>query len=83
MQLNMKSSYGLRAMVFLANAQKICSVREISQKENIPFDFLEKIFSNLQKDGLIKSSRGAKGGYILAKPSREINMQEIDRKSVV
>ena len=77
MQISIKSRYGLRAMVYLARAERICSAKEISQKEKIPFDFLEKIFSKLQQNGLIKSRRGTGGGYFLSKSPRKINVREI------
>ena len=79
MQISIKSRYGLRAMVYLAKAERICSAKEISQKEKIPFDFLEKIFSKLQQNGLIKSQRGTGGGYFLAKSPQKINVREILR----
>ncbi|MCD6270578.1 Rrf2 family transcriptional regulator [bacterium] len=79
MQISIRSRYGLRAMVYLAKAQRTCSAKEICQKEEIPFDFLEKIFSRLQQAGLIKSQRGARGGYFLAKPPRKISIREILR----
>jgi Rrf2 family protein len=79
MQISIKSRYGLRAMVYLAKAKRICCAKEISQKEKIPFDFLEKIFSKLQQNGLIKSQRGTGGGYFLAKSPQKINVREILR----
>jgi len=77
MKISNKSRYGLRAMVYLAKNKKICSIKEISQKENIPFDFLEKIVSKLEKEGLVKSQRGAQGGYFLACPPQEISLGKI------
>jgi len=77
MQISIKSRYGLRAMVYLAKAKKTCSAKEISQKEKIPFDFLEKIFSKLQQHGLVNSRRGVNGGYLLAKSPRKISIGEI------
>lgn len=77
MKISTKSRYGLRAMFYLAKSGKICSAKEIARKEKIPFDFLEKIFSKLQKEGLIKSKRGIKGGYFLAKTPKRITVGEI------
>ncbi len=77
MQISIKSRYGLRAMVYLAKTERTCSVKEISQEEKIPFDFLEKIFSELQQKGLVKSQRGARGGYFLAKSPQKISAREI------
>ena len=67
----------LRSIVYSAKAGRTCSVKEISQKEKIPFDFLEKIFSELQQEGLIKSRKEARGGYFLAKSPRKISVREI------
>ncbi len=65
-------------MVYLGrNENRICSLREISQKEKISFDYLEKILSSLEKKGLVESKRGAKGGYRLARSSKKIKLGEI------
>ena len=77
MKISTKSCYGLRAMVYLAKEKKVCSVREISQKENIPFDFLGKIISALQKKNLVKAQRGFRGGYFLARSPQKISLKEI------
>ena len=79
MRISTRSRYGLRAMAYLARAGRVCSAKEISQKEKIPFDFLEKIFSKLQKENLVKSQKGAKGGYLLARPPQKISVGEILR----
>ncbi len=77
MQISIKSRYGLRAMVYLAKAKRICSANEISQKEKIPFNFLEKILSVLHKKGLIKCQKGVGGGYFLDKPPEKISVKEV------
>jgi Rrf2 family protein len=80
MQISKKSQYGLRAMVFLAKnfkVKKIASLKDVSKAETIPFDFLEKIISKLEKSGLLKSRRGVSGGYILAKSPRKITIEDI------
>jgi Rrf2 family cysteine metabolism transcriptional repressor len=81
MKISKRTQYGLRAMVYLAIAsgkkKKICSLKEISEKENISFDYLEKIISQLEKKGLLKSKRGAQGGYFLASPPKKIKVSEI------
>jgi len=67
-------------MAFLADVfkkDKVFSLREISQKENISFDYLEKIISKLEKNKLVKSKRGIKGGYCLARHPRKIKVGEI------
>jgi len=67
-------------MTYLAgvfNKNKICSLREISEKENISFDYLEKIVSQLEKNKLVKSKRGVKGGYCLARHPKKIKVGEV------
>ncbi len=80
LRISTKSQYGLRAMVYLAKyKEKICPLKEISQKEEISFDYLEKIISKLEKAGLIKAKKGPQGGYFLAKPPEKIKIGEIIR----
>ena len=79
MKISAKSRYGLRAMVYLARSKKICSVKTIAQDENISFDYLEKIFSKLEKADLVKAKRGAQGGYLLARSPQKITVGEIVR----
>jgi Rrf2 family protein len=80
MNISNKSQYGLRAMVLLAKSYKlkqIISTKEISQKEGVPFDFLEKILSNLEKAKLVKGKKGIGGGYVLAKNLNKITAKDI------
>jgi len=79
-KISKKSQYGLRAMVCIASfsgKNQICSTKMISEKEIIPFDFLEKIISKLEKAGLVKSKKGIQGGYFLAKPAKKISVEDI------
>lgn len=69
-------------MVYLAkhsSTKKVCPIKEISEKEEISFDFLEKIISELEKAGLAKAKKGVQGGYFLAKEPKEITAGEIVR----
>lgn len=69
-------------MVYLAkhsSEDKVCPIKEISKKENIPFDYLEKIVSELEKAGLVKAKKGVQGGYFLAKEPEKITSGEIVR----
>jgi Rrf2 family protein len=82
MKISKRSQYGLRAMVYLAKLglkKKICPLKKISRDEEIPFDFLEKIFSKLKKEGLIKAKKGVRGGYFLALEPKKIKVGEIIR----
>jgi len=53
------------------------SLREISLRQNISVAYLEQIFIKLKKRKLVKSSRGATGGYLLEKPASEIKLSNI------
>jgi len=82
MKISKKSQYGLRAMVYLANPRlkdKICPLKKISKEEEIPFDFLEKIISKLVKKGLVKTKKGFRGGYFLARRPEKITVGQIIR----
>ncbi|MEG0296127.1 MAG: Rrf2 family transcriptional regulator [Clostridium sp.] len=79
MKLSTKGRYGVKAMVELAinHGQDPLSIKTISQRQNISEYYLEQLFSPLRKAGLIKSIRGAQGGYILNKAPREIKISDI------
>ena len=82
MRVSKKAQYGLRAMVYLArhsSKNEVCPIKEISEKEKIPFDFLEKIISELQEAGLVEAKKGVQGGYFLTKEPKEITAGEIVR----
>jgi len=82
MKISTKSQYGLRAMVYLAKVfkkGKVFSLREIAKKEGISFDYLEKIISKLEKAGLVKSKKGVRGGYFLARLPKKIRIGDIVR----
>lgn len=80
LKISTKSQYGLRAMVYLARFPKqISSIKTISENEEIPFDYLEKIISKLEKASLIKSKKGVCGGYCLAKNPSKIKIGKIIR----
>jgi len=73
-----KSKYGLRALVYMAcNPEIKFSVKEISEKQDISKRYLEQIFLTLKKAGLIISSKGAQGGYVLARSPKEISVGDI------
>ena len=82
MKLTTKSTYGIRALINLAvryDDGRPVSIKEISDEESIPCIYLEQIFNRLKKQDLIKSVRGAKGGYILARSPKEISVLEVVR----
>ena len=77
MKISKRTEYGLRAMVLLANSQKVLSIREISNIAKMPFEFLSKIFIDLEKAKLVKAKRGGNGGYCLARPAQKISVADI------
>ena len=79
MKLTNKGRYAVMAMADLASyaKDKPISLAEISLRQNISLAYLEQIFLKLKSSKLVKSSRGAAGGYILEKPASEINLSNI------
>lgn len=80
MKISAKTRYGLRAMASLAKNYKkkeFFSLREISEKEGISQDYLEKIMEKIKEKGLVKAKRGKEGGYILARSPEKIKVREI------
>ncbi len=79
MKLTTKGRYAVMAMADLAlNAnQGPISLTEISIRQNISLAYLEQIFIKLKNNKLVKSSRGANGGYILEKSASEIKLSNI------
>lgn len=79
MKISTKCRYGLRAMIYLAKANSSVPVKrmDISKAERIPHSFLENILLQLRKSGLIATTRGASGGFVLAKPADQITMNDI------
>ncbi|MFA5878431.1 MAG: Rrf2 family transcriptional regulator [Candidatus Staskawiczbacteria bacterium] len=78
MKVSKKTEYGLRAILHLAkNPKKVISLKEISKKEDISFDYLEKIIGELEKANLVKAKKGSQGGYFLARPSNKITPWDI------
>ena len=79
MKLTTKGRYAVMAMADLASNGDITatSLTEISSRQNISLAYLEQIFIKLKNKKLVKSSRGATGGYILEKPASEIKLSNI------
>lgn len=79
MKLSTKGRYGVRAMMDLAlNYGDIpISIKSISERQNISEYYLEQLFASLRKADLIKSIRGAQGGYLLNREPKDITVAEI------
>lgn len=79
MKLSTKGRYGVKAMVDLAinYGKEPISIKAISQRQHVSEYYLEQLFSPLRKSGLIKSIRGAQGGYVLNRDPKDIKVSEI------
>ena len=79
MKFSTKTTYGLRALLFLAKQpkQQLTPLSAIAQQEKISLKYLEIIFAQLKQAGLVKSAQGATGGYTLAKPLNHITTYDI------
>ena len=79
MKLTTKGRYAVMAMADLASNNKSgpISLTEISLRQNISLTYLEKIFIKLKNKKLVKSSRGANGGYNLDRPASDIKLSNI------
>ena len=77
--LSIEGDYGLRAIIYLSCRPKgkISYVSEIAHDQLIPLQFLFKILRKLVRKGLVKSYRGPRGGYALAKDPGEISFLEV------
>lgn len=78
-QLSTKTHYGVAALIDLANAygENLTRIKEIVENRNISKSYLEQIFNRLSKFGVVKSVRGNRGGYELAKNPKNITLFEI------
>ena len=79
MKLSTKSRYGVRMMADLADhyGKSPVFLKDIAKREDISEKYLSIIVIPLRAAGLIKSTRGAYGGYVLARPPEEINIGDI------
>lgn len=82
MLISTRGRYALRTMIYMANhggMERPVSIKEISENEQISVKYLEQIISLLVKNELLRSIRGARGGYLFARPMEEINAGDILR----
>ena len=79
MQITRQADYALRAVLFLAklNENQRASTSQIAESQHIPPSFLAKIISQLSIAGLIHTSRGARGGVSLSRPSADISILDV------
>lgn len=78
MKLSTRTRYGIRALLELAENQDQgpLQLKKIAAKQDISVKYLEQLIAILKSTGLVRSVRGARGGYLLAKPASEIKLSE-------
>jgi len=79
MKVSRSTGYGLLAVCYIARNknQKLVLSHEISEKYKIPLEYLLKIMQQLVRAKILRSKRGPRGGFRLAKPASRISMLEI------
>lgn len=79
--LSQKAKYAIKALLTLARAGdgELVQANDVAERQNIPRKFLDLIFFELRRHGLIQSTRGREGGYMLALPAAEISIARIVR----
>jgi len=73
------ADYGLLGILYLARQprERIVLISEVAEAQGVPESYLAKIFQDLAKAGLVRSHRGARGGFTLARSPRDITLRQI------
>ena len=82
MRISAKADYAVRAAVELAAAadqEKPVKAERIATVQGIPLNFLENILSQLRQAGIVRSQRGAEGGFRLAKQASQVTVADVIR----
>jgi len=81
MRMSTKGRYGIRLMIVLLRHYREgpISVKYISKKEKISIDYIEQLFIRFKRCGLVRSVRGCKGGFLLARAPSDISIGDILR----
>lgn len=81
MKLSTKGRYGLRAMADIAaqSGTQPVSLSSIAQRQRISEGYLESMFGSLRRSGLVRSVKGAGGGYVLMRAANELSVGEVLR----
>jgi Rrf2 family protein len=81
MKLSSKGRYAVQAVFDLAyhNEGKAAQIRDICARQGIPSRFLEQVFRDLKRVGIVRSKRGPRGGYELARPTAEVRLGDVIR----
>ncbi len=78
-KLSTKARYAVRALIVLAlkNGQEPVKLRDIAESQDISLKYLEQVMFPLRTGGYVRTLKGSRGGYILARESGEITLLEI------
>jgi Rrf2 family protein len=81
MRISAKAEYAVRAAVELAAASgdKPVKAERLATAQEIPLNFLENILGELRHAGVVRSQRGAEGGFRLARPAAEVTIADVIR----
>lgn len=81
MRLSTKTRYGVQAVFDIAfhNAGQPTQAKDIARRQDIPLRYLEQIFQDLKRAGIVDSKRGPRGGYYLRRAPEEIKLGDIVR----
>jgi Rrf2 family protein len=81
MRISAKADYAVRAVAELAAAdgEKPVKAERIATAQGIPLNFLENILGELRHAGVVRSHRGAEGGFRLARPAEEVTVADVIR----
>jgi Rrf2 family cysteine metabolism transcriptional repressor len=79
MKLSTRTRYGIRAIFELAQyeGQRPLQLRAIAERQDISVKYLEQLMGVLRSAGIVRSVRGSKGGYALARPPEQIKLSEV------
>jgi len=80
MRLTTRGKYAVTALLDLSlneSGNKFISISQIALRQDMSVSYLEQLFRNLRKAGIVQAVRGPGGGYRLSRPSTEINVSEV------
>ncbi len=79
MRLTRGADYGTLGILYLARQprDRVVLISEVAAAEGVPESYLAKIFQDLAKAGLVRSHRGARGGFTLARAPQEITLRQV------
>lgn len=77
MRINRQTIYGLACLLSIARKESVVTLGEISEEQKISKDYVERLLIRFRKKNLVRSIRGVKGGYVLAKRPKSITLKDV------